>query len=208
MNLAEKNTVIDFLKSKKLSYPLYKEVLDHFFLDIDQKMSEGMGFQEAFIYVKLKWHDEVKMVSPDILSFRKVTKIEADAMQSRFRNIIKISGLFAMVSALFGLIYEPSQLYILGIIMLFLAALTLSLLFRRKISLFHYIQMNFHPLVLRYSVISVIIFLCSGIIAEFYFDAGGRDLKNNINLTVIIFSLMTQAQLLWFHRKKINVLLS
>lgn len=208
MNLAEKNTVIDFLKSKKLSYPLYKEVLDHFFLDIDQKMSEGMGFQEAFIYVKLKWHDEFKMVSPDILSFRKVTKIEADAMQSRFRNIIKISGLFAMVSALFGLIYEPSQLYILGIIMLFLAALTLSLLFRRKISLFHYIQMNFHPLVLRHSVISVIIFLYSGIIAEFYFDAGGRDLKNNINLTVIIFSLMTQAQLLWFHRKKINVLLS
>lgn len=208
MNLAEKNTVIDFLKSKKLSYPLYKEVLDHFFLDIDQKMSEGMGFQEAFIYVKLKWHDEFKMVSPDILSFRKVTKIEADAMQSRFRNIIKISGLFAMVSALFGLIYEPSQLYILGIIMLFLAALTLSLLFRRKISLFHYIHMNFHPLVLRHSVISVIIFLYSGIIAEFYFDAGGRDLKNNINLTVIIFSLMTQAQLLWFHRKKINVLLS
>ena len=208
MNLAEKNTVIDFLKSKKLSYPLYKEVLDHFFLDIDQKMSEGMDFQEAFIYVKLKWHDEFKMVSPDILSFRKVTKIEADAMQSRFRNIIKISGLFAMVSALFGLIYEPSQLYILGIIILFLAALTLSLLFRRKISLFHYIQMNFHPLVLRNSVISVIIFLCSGIIAEFYFDAGGRDLKNNINLTMIIFSLMTQAQLLWFHRKKINVLLS
>ncbi|ODS87847.1 MAG: hypothetical protein ABS44_10185 [Chryseobacterium sp. SCN 40-13] len=110
MNLAEKNTVIDFLKSKKLSYPLYKEVLDHFFLDIDQKMSEGMGFQEAFIYVKLKWHDEFKIVSPDILSFRKVTKIEADAMQSRFRNIIKISGLFAMFSALFGLIYEPSQL--------------------------------------------------------------------------------------------------
>lgn len=208
MNLAEKNTVIDFLKSKKLSYPLYKEVLDHFFLDIDQKMSEGMGFHEAFIQVKLKWHDEFKMVSPDILSFRKVTKIEADAMQSRFRNIIKTSGLFAMVSALFGLIYEPSQLYILGIIMLFLAALTLSLLFRRKISLFHYIQMNFHPLLLRHSVISVIIFLCSGIIAEFYYDAGGRDLKNNINLTVIIFSLMTQAQLLWFHRKKINVLLS
>lgn len=208
MNLAEKNTVIDFLKSKKLSYPLYKEVLDHFFLDIDQKMSKGMSFQEAFIHVKLKWHDEFKMVSPDVLSFQKVTKIEADAMQSRFRNIIKISGLFAMVSALFGLIYEPSQLYILGIIMLFLAALTLSLLFRRKISLFHYIQMNFHPLVLRHSVISVIIFLCSGIIAEFYFDAGGRDLKNNINLTVIIFSLITQAQLLWFHRKIINVLLS
>ncbi len=208
MNLAEKNTVIDFLKSKKLSYPLYKEVLDHFFLDIDQKMSEGMGFHEAFIQVKLKWHDEFKMVSPDVLSFQKVTKIEADAMQSRFRNIIKTSGLFAMVSALFGLIYEPSQLYILGIIMLFLAALTLSLLFRRKISLFHYIQMNFHPLVLIHSVISVIIFLCSGIIAEFYFDAGGRDLKNNINLTVIIFSLMTQTQLLWFHRKKINVLLS
>lgn len=208
MNLTEKNTVIDFLKSKKLSYPLYKEVLDHFFLDIDQKMSKGMSFQEAFIHVKLKWHDEFKMVSPDILSFRKVAKIEADAMQSKFRNIIKISGLFAMVSALFGLIYEPSQLYILGIIMLFLAALTLSLLFRRKISLFYYIQMNFHPLLLRHSVISVIIFLCSGIIAEFYYDAGGRDLKNNINLTVIIFSLMTQAQLLWFHRKKINVLLS
>lgn len=208
MNLAEKNTVIDFLKSKKLSYPLYKEVLDHFFLDVDQKMSEGMGFHEAFIHVKLKWHDEFKMVSPDVLSFQKVTKIEADAMQSRFRNIIKTSGLFAMVSALFGLIYEPSQLSILGIIMLFLAALTLSLLFRRKISLFHYIQMNFHPLVLRHSVISVIIFLCSGIIAEFYYDARGRDLKNNINLTVIIFSLMTQAQLLWFHRKKINVLLS
>lgn len=187
MNLTEKNTVIDFLKSKKLSYPLYKEVLDHFFLDIDQKMLEGMGFQEAFIHVKLKWHDEFKMVSPDIMSFRKVAKIEAGAMQSRFRNIIKISGLFAMVSALFGLIYEPSQLYILGIIMLVLVALTLFLLFRRKISLFNYIQMNFHPFVLRNNVISVIIFLFSGMIAEFYYDAGGHDLKNNINLTVIIF---------------------
>ncbi|MBF6610410.1 MAG: hypothetical protein ITF99_04600 [Chryseobacterium sp.] len=145
MNLTEKNTVIDFLKSKKLSYPLYKEVLDHFFLDIDQKMLEGMGFQEAFIHVKLKWHDEFKMVSPDNLSFRKVAKIEADAMQSKFRNIIKISGLFAMVSALFGLIYEPSQLYILGIIMLVLATFTLFLLFRRKIRLSQYFSDEFPP---------------------------------------------------------------
>ena len=91
MNLAEKNTVIDFLKSKKLSYPLYKEVLDHFFLDIDQKMSEGMGFQEAFIHVKLKWHDEFKMVSPDILSIGRIPRIEARIRQSYYKAIFKNS---------------------------------------------------------------------------------------------------------------------
>ncbi len=208
MNLSEKNTVIDFLKSKKLSYPLYKEVLDHFFLDIDQKMSEGMGFPEAFIQVKLKWHEEFKMVSPDIMSFRKVAKIEADAMRSRFRNIIKISGLFALVSSLFGLVYEPSQLYIAGIIMLILAAFTLFLLFRRKIRFSQYFQINIHPLILKNTVISVILFLCSGIIAGFYDDVGGRDLKSIIQTSVIIFNLLIQSQLLWFHQKKINVLLS
>ena len=113
MNLTEKNTVIDFLKSKKLSYPLYKEVLDHFFLDIDQKMLEGMGFQEAFIHVKLKWHDEFKMVSPDILSIGRIPRIEARIRQSYYKAIFKNSFVIAGVFLLFQLLYPQFQSYII-----------------------------------------------------------------------------------------------
>lgn len=207
MNLTEQNQVLDFLKKKKLSYPLFKEVYDHFSIEIDEQMKVEKGFQEAFLNTKVKWSEELKMINPDILSLKKVPKIEARMLGNRFKNITKFAGLIAMLTSLFILIYEPIAVFILFVFSLLLFGTFIYMFFKRKISLFEYIKLTFHPLILRGILVSIFLAIFLGFFAQ-NFGSSKVDLRWVIQCSVIAFNLVVQIQLLLLHNKKINVLVS
>lgn len=203
MNLAEKNTVIDFLKSKKLSYPLYKEVLDHFFLDVDQKMSEGMGFQEAFIYVKLKWHDEFKMVSPDILSIGRIPRIEARIRQSYYKAIFKNSFIIAGVFLLFQLLYPPLQSYIIVGLSFIFVLFFLHSLISRNIDFLQVFRLFFNPMAARGHALVFGVFLFGEFFSKDFFE---KDYTAFIRTFGITYTLIVFILLLRFQKNKKLVL--
>ncbi len=203
MNLAEKNTVIDFLKSKKLSYPLYKEVLDHFFLDIDQKMSEGMGFHEAFIQVKLKWHDEFKMVSPDILSIGRIPRIEARIRQSYYKAIFKNSFIIAGVFLLFQLLYPPMQSYIIVGLSFIFVLFFLHSLISRNIDFLQVFRLFFHPMATRGHALVFGVFLFGEFFSKDFFE---KDYTAFIRTFGITYTLIVFILLLRFQKNKKLVL--
>ena len=196
-----------YLLKKKMSRPLYDELADHFVSEVENKMRVGTGFQEAFLDVKVKWHLELQMVRPDILSFKKVTRIEAQIMGNRFANITKLAGKCAMGTVIFVMLYEPFSLYLPGVLLLIFSILTLYMLVTRKMKLLHYLQLNFHPLVLKNTVISIVWFSSTVLIAD-WFLVTQRDIKDIIQSAVVVFCLVVQIQLMWLHHKKFNVLLS
>ena len=207
MNLTEKNAVMDFLRKKKLSYPLYKEVLDHFFIDIDDKMNDGLGFQEAFLQTKLKWHKEFEMVHPDPLSIRKLPRIEASLIGNHFRRISKIASLSAMFSLLIFALYKPAfTVIIIGLSAVLIALVTYSVV-SGKISLFNYIRLSFHPLILRGIIASLLLVIFFGFFSD-SFSSSRLDFKEAITFAIAVFNIVVQIQLVLFQNRKINVLAS
>lgn len=206
MNLTDKNMVIDFLRKKKLSYPLYKEVHDHFLTDIEQKMTEGLGFQEAFLQVKIKWQKEFQLVSQDILSFRKVPLIEQRLLGNIFDKIVKSSVLFSILTILFLLVYPPLEFYILGAGFGVLTIYAFYLLFNKKIKFSQFIQINFHPLVLRYIILCIVVFVFLQQFQEIFYQS--INIKDSLKTVLMAFNISIQLQLLRLHEKKINVLIN
>ncbi len=204
MNWAEKNEVIDFLKKKKLSAPLYQEVLEHFLTDIERAVDEGAGFQEAFLKAKIKWQPELQMVSPDPLSFKKIPKIEADLMGTRFSAIIRIASTAAIGAMLLTFIYQPAALYFAFALSVLLVLAVLFLLFSGKLSFTEYIRMSFHPLIIKFTVLYILLF----VLFRSFSDQIFADHAVTVEAVTITFTAVLQLQLLALHRKKINVLLS
>ncbi|TXF77193.1 hypothetical protein [Chryseobacterium sp.] len=196
-----------YLLTKKLSKSLFCEILDHFVSEVTEKMQKGAVFQDAFLRSKLKWHGELQMVRTDILSFKKVARIEAEIIGSRFRSLIRLSGLAAMVSILFMMIYQPFQVFISVAMLTVFVGLALFLLIEKKLKLSHFIHLNFHPLILRNIIVSILLLFFSGLIAEILFTSQ-RNLKSIIQAGVLVYNLAIQIQLLYLHQKKINALLS
>ena len=204
MNSAEKNQIIDYLKKKHLSYPLFREVLDHFSLEIENLMESGISFQEAFLKTKIKWQEEFKMVSPDPLSFKKIPKIEADLMGTRFKRSSTFAWLAALVSTLFAFIYEPVVLYLAAVASVILVIAVLYMIVTRKLSIFEYLKITFHPLILKLTSISILLIFVAPYLADRFLALN----PETIRAITVIFAAVMQIQLLALHRKKINVLLS
>ncbi len=204
MNLAEKDQVISFLKKKNLSYPLYKEILEHFFTDIEIAMNEGACFQEAFLQTKIKWQPEFRMVSADPLSFKKITKIEAGLLGNKFSRITRIAWSAALAAVVLAFIYEPAVMYVAALLWGILVIAVLIMLFSRKLSFFEYIKMSFHPLMIKLSAFCVLLIILAPYLADQIFNGNAE----TIQAITVIFAAVIQIQLLALHRKKINVLLS
>lgn len=192
-----------YLKKRKLSSQLYDEVLDHFMIQISENMDcKGIGFQEAFYQVQLAWAYELEMVKADFFSFRKITRLEKNTLQLRFRNILISSLLISILAEWMSASLPDAQFYVQIALLLTLAGFLIFNFVFRKMKFSDYVQLSFHPLLIRNIVL---VFLCMG--TKFfilpYLGISGRLLGN----MPMVFGLIVQIQLLYLNSKKINVLI-
>lgn len=192
-----------YLKKRKLSSQLYDEVLDHFIIQISESMDcKGISFQKAFYQVQLAWAYELEMVNADVFSFRKITRLEKNTLQLRFRNIFISSLLISILAEWMSVSLPDAQFYVQIALLLTLAGFLIFNFAFRKIKFSDYIQLSFHPLLIRNFVL---VFLCIGI--RFFIlphlGISGRLLGN----IPMVFGLIVQIQLLYLNSKKINVLI-
>ncbi|WP_062702524.1 hypothetical protein [Chryseobacterium indologenes] len=209
INLIEENEIVRYLTSKKLSYGLLLEIKDHFMLQISDLMEEkNIGFQEAFLMTKMNWQHELEMVRADRFSFRKIARIEKNAVQARFRNIAVNAVIASFL--LSALVYFSTDAFIY--LQLTLWMITVGLLLYnfiwRKMTLYQYLQFSFHPLVLRNTFIGAVVCVCV------YFFFNGFTLYDTETLfrtngmrLFFIYGMMTNVQLLYSSARRINVLI-
>lgn len=203
INTAQETEIIQYLLSKKLDQKLLLEIKDHFILQITNLMEEhNTGFQKAFLQTKMNWSYELEMVKADLLSTRKISRIEKDILQNRFR---KMTG-YALLSSVCFLIvlYIKPDLYNEVQMVAFAAIFGLSgynFIFR-KMKLYHYTQISFHPLLLKNLLVGLLVIGCT----SFFF----QDLKMVLSVMIkpfFLFATAVQIQLLYWNTKKVNVLI-
>lgn len=150
MTTQEVQRIEDYLKSKKLSKPLFLELKDHFMIQIGHELQENnLDFENAFLNVKLKWKNELQMVKADFLSFTRVARIEKEYLKNIFRNIL-ISSIG--VSILLGIAtWEFPDIDFFIKITLLLAYLCFGLfaLFTKKLNLIELWEVGFQPISLK-----------------------------------------------------------
>lgn len=192
-----------YLNSKKLYPQLFFEVKDHFILQISDLMeTETLNFQEAFLKTKISWSYELEMVSADILSFKKIARIEKNLLQKRFNRIVINSVLFAIFSAMVYVISDTLFFYFqIACIAIYVLVLFSGFIFK-KISFGEYQKISFHPLILRDIILGMIL-LPLGC----YFSESLNFWEPVSNQLIILYSLTVQIQLLYFRTKKINILI-
>jgi len=202
-NDIQEREITRYLISKKLNQALLSEIKDHFILQISDLIdADKMNFQEAFLQTKLNWQHELEMVKADALSFRRIARIEKDVLQRRFRNItftsllssFLLSGLLLVVSDLFFYL----QMLLLGVMTCLLAY---SFIFK-KMKFRDYIQLSFHPLIIRNLILYGILF---SLVYYFFNKFNFADLL--IAKVFMIYTGITNIQLLYYNSRKINVLI-
>lgn len=206
MTLAEKNEIEHYLKKKKLSYPLYKEILDHFIIDIQSDMDGGEGFQHAFLKAKMKWEPELRMVTPDPLSLKKIPTIEARILGSRFRKIITNSFAAALFTVLLMIIDAAAASAFSVVLGIVLAVSVLVTVAGGRLKLFDYLRLSFHPLILRVIIFTVLLAFTAPVFGDFL-SSGRVDAISALQFAAGSFNLAVQIQLLHLHQKKLNVLI-
>lgn len=204
ITIEQEQEIEKYLLSKKLNSDLFFEIKDHFIQQISALMDEKQsGFQEAFLQTKISWSHELEMVRADALTFRKVTRIERELLQKRFKTITLYSSIFALLSA--GLIFIDQDLFmyfqitLLGITMLLLVY---NLIFR-KMKLYNYLQLSFHPLVLKNAVIGIALF--TGL--YFLYDSAAVVETAQWTKFFSLYTMAAQIQLLYLNARKTNVLI-
>lgn len=203
INTAQEIEIIQYLISKKLNQKLLLEIKDHFILQISNLMEEqNEGFQEAFLQTKMNWKSELEMVKADFLSARKITRIEKDILQTRFKKMSVYALAFSLIFS--GLFYLNPDLYNDGQILFLLTILGFSVynFMRKTMNLNGYFQMSFHPLLLKnfFAGAALIAISC------FFF----KDVHTALSVMIkpfFLFAVAIQTQLLYWNAKKINVLI-
>jgi hypothetical protein len=198
ISIVQEHEIKAFLQKKNLSSVISNEIYDHFVVQISELMKNDLSFQEAFLKTKLDWQSELEMVRADIFSFRKITRIEKNVLQSRFNNIM-ISSFLVSIAAIvlvcfFADFFIFIQIALLGVL---ISLLIYNFVFK-KMKFSDYIQLSFHPLIIRNFIIGFAIFC-----AIHFFNL--KELELDKIFTV--FGFIIQIQLLYFRSKKINVLL-
>jgi len=204
IRVEQENQIELYLRSKKLSYQILFEVKDHFLSQISNLMDiQNLSFQEAFLKAQISWKYELEMVKADTFSFRKITRIEKNILQARFRQIIYVSLGFSVVLGSVALISEPLFFYLqMGVLLLLVLILMYNFIWK-KMRFTEYRNLSFHPLLLRNIVIGVLIFPLGS-----YFSGTFEFWRPAVNQILMIYAPMVQIQLLYFRTKKINILLS
>lgn len=203
ITLLQEREIIKFLLTKKLSHGLFLEIKDHFIQQISTLMEEqSLDFYKAFSDVKLSWKDELELVRADLFSFRKVTKIEKEILQRKFRNIIVYSVVFSLLLSV--LMYLNLDMFIYSqIIMIGMMSVLVGYNFIfRRMKLYNYMQLSFHPLLIKNAIVGILLF---SVIYFLYNDikvAGSAVMK-----VFFLYAMAVKIQLLYYNVKKTNVLI-
>lgn len=199
----EKNEILEvqnYLKKRIVNHTILIEVYDHFIMQISDLMKNGIGFQQAFIQVKIKWEHELEMVPLSLFSFRKISRIEKKSLDSKYRKITTNSILITLLAAILNYI-NPDFLVVMVIILAGLCFLVLlyNFLFK-KMSIKEYMQLSYHPLIVRNMLFGVLVF------SIVYFVSKNRFFwESSYNQLFLIFAVCTQIQLLFMRTQKLNI---
>ena len=198
----QEREIHDFLLRKNLSVVILDEIYDHFVIQISELMKENLSFQEAFLKTKVGWQYELEMVNADVLSFKKIARIEKTVLKSRFRHIILSSICLSMIG-LAAFLFLNDYFYIVqvGLAVLCFSMLVYNFAFK-KMKFREYMELSFHPLILKNLVVGCILFLGIG-----YFTQDARFWDFEIIKVFSIYTGLVQIQLLYLRSKKVNVLI-
>lgn len=202
----EKNQLLEiekYLKSKNLSSSVFIEIYDHFVVQISELMKESFSFQEAFLKTKIDWRYELEMVKADALSFKRIARFEKHILKSRFRNIILSSVALSLIGLAAFLFFDDYFFVIqIGLGVMVFSMLVYNFAFK-QMKFREYIDLSFHPLILRNLFVGCILFLTVG-----YFTQDINFWNFGISKVFSIYGMLVQIQLLYFRNKKVNVLLN
>jgi len=201
--MIQEHEIKAFLTKKRLNPVIFNEIYDHFVLQISKLMlNSNMSFQEAFLKTKVHWQYELEMVKVDIFSFRRISRIEKNVLQARFRNITISSIIFALICLLLFRFLISSEFYIY--LQLGLAGVWNCLIFYnfafKKMKFKEYYDLSFHPLIVRNLILGVALFLVTS-----YFNQNIYFWQIGINNAFLVFAITVNIQLLYFRSKKVNI---
>lgn len=203
INTAQEIEIIQYLISKKMEKKLLLEIKDHFMLQIASVMENShTGFEEAFLQTKMNWKNELELVKADLLSTRKMTRIEKDILQTRFKKM----GVYALIFSLIfsGLLYMKPYLFndVQLAFLVIIFGLSVYNFMQKTMNLNDYFKISFHPLLLKNLFAGIILIA----MASFFF----KDLHETLSVMIkpfFLFAAAIQIQLLYWNAKKINVLI-
>lgn len=202
MTPLEEKEIISYLISKQLSPALLSEIKDHFISQISEKMKNNIGFQEAFLEAKLSWAKELEMVKADLFSFKRITRIEKEIIQRRFRKMMMVALACSLVMICVFYFNENIYLCLQGGLLILHFGFAFYNFIIKKMKFSEYQRMSFHPLLLKNIVLMLLIIPLTNLIS------GSEDIlwKSPLNHMALTYAFIIQIQLLYFRIKKINVL--
>lgn len=203
ITLIQEKQVYQYLLSKNLNQKLLLEIKDHFIQQISALMEEQLSnFDEAFQNTKLSWEQELNLVKADIFSYRKITKLEKEILQKRFRNIMLYAAVFTLILSRFILtvpdVFMYSEMVLIGTMIVLLAYNIIS----RKMKLYNYIQLSFHPLILKNALAGIVLFT-----SAFIFYDGLAVEGSGIMKFFFLYAIAVKIQLLYYKTQNTNVLI-
>lgn len=203
ITIEQENQIELYLRSKKLSPQILIEVKDHFLSQISNLMdAEDLSFQEALLKAQISWKYELEMVKADILSFKKIARIERNLLQKRFNTMMVKSLLLSLVFAILYVISDDTFFYFQIFSLIAFVIIVLFGIISKKINFREYQRMSLHPLILRNIILGIILFPLGC-----YFSGNFQFWEPALNQLIIFYSLTIQIQLLYFKTKKVNVLI-
>lgn len=197
LNIDQIIQIKSYLKYKKVSRLMLNEITDHFSQEITTQMEAGQSFQEAFLYTKIKWQDDLSPVRIDSLFPKKVPKIEVDSIKMLLNQILGRALCIAALLILVTRYYQWDWLFMV-IVGVWGLMLLYALVFE-KIKLFTLIELNVNPLVLRTVFVSLLISVVA-YYSSFYTYYGF--LKYWVRDFFFILNAMIQMQLLFYLIRK------
>lgn len=203
ITLIQEKEIQQYLLSKNLNRNLFLEIKDHFIEQISNLMEEEKSnFDEAFQYTKLSWKKELDIVRADLFSFRKITRLEREILQKRFRNMMLYAAIFTLILSRFiftvSEVFMYSEMVLIGAMVLLLGY---NILFR-KMRLYHYMQLSFHPLILKNMMAGIILFTSTYLFYDSIAVEGSGIMK-----FFFLYAMAVKIQLLWYRAREINVLI-
>ena len=202
ITIHQENEIKAFLQKKKLSSAIFNEIYDHFVAQILALMQTNLSFQVAFLETKIGWQYELEMVKADILSFKRIARIEKTVLKSRFRNII-LSSISLSMLGLGAFLFLNDYFYIIqACLAVFCFSMLLYNFAFKKMKFREYIELSFHPLIIRNLIVGCILFLAVGYFSQnlYFYDFG-------MAKVFTMYGMLVQIQLLYFRSKKVNVLI-
>lgn len=101
-----------YLEHCGVSAWLSVELEEHFILDIENQMTQGATFQEAFTTTAHRWKEDFKRTRISWYLFYKVPKIEVESVRGRLQNGLMYSTAIGVCSIIFQWAFPGLNLWL------------------------------------------------------------------------------------------------